>query len=145
MINNAIDVRIIENELDLEKAFDIRRQVFMGEQAVTEAEEFDGKDKGATHYLASVAGITAGTVRIINHGKTWDLQRLSILSEYRGFGVGRKIVERIISDARKENVKEIHLEAQTHALGFYQSFGFQPHGDEFLDARIPHRKMTLKL
>jgi predicted GNAT family N-acyltransferase len=37
------------------------------------------------------------------------------------------------------------LHAQTHAIDFYNKHGFQIEGDEFLEAGIPHRRMTLKL
>ena len=34
------------------------------------------------------------------------------------------------------------LNAQTHAIGFYEQSDFVAEGDEFDDAGIPHRRMT---
>lgn len=147
MAKTAIDVHVIKTEEEIKHAFNLRRDVFMGEQGVTEDEEFDGLDDGdnCTHYLAKVAGMSAGTVRLYKKQNSLKLQRLCVAKNYRGFGVGRKIVEKVIADAKKNGIQTIELEAQTHAIGFYQSFGFKAYGDEFMDARIPHRKMKLEL
>jgi predicted GNAT family N-acyltransferase len=37
------------------------------------------------------------------------------------------------------------VDAQVQALPFYHNFGFVEHGKEFMDAGMPHKKMTLKL
>ena len=35
--------------------------------------------------------------------------------------------------------------SQTHALGFYARLGYAAHGEEFLDAGIPHLHMVREL
>ena len=35
------------------------------------------------------------------------------------------------------------LSAQTHAIGFYEKFGFKVVSEEYLDAGIPHVKMEM--
>ncbi|NBR28157.1 MAG: GNAT family N-acetyltransferase [Betaproteobacteria bacterium] len=47
--------------------------------------------------------------------------------------------------ARERGDTEIELSAQTHALGFYEKFGFVACGDEYQDVGIPHRSMRLRL
>ena len=42
-------IRVAETDADKQACFDLRRQVFVGEQGVTEAEEVDGLDPEATH------------------------------------------------------------------------------------------------
>jgi predicted GNAT family N-acyltransferase len=37
------------------------------------------------------------------------------------------------------------LDAQLHAIPFYERFGFVAHGEVFLDAGIEHRKMDRHL
>jgi predicted GNAT family N-acyltransferase len=34
------------------------------------------------------------------------------------------------------------LHAQTHALGFYERYGFRAEGAEFIEAGIPHFRMV---
>ncbi|MFT7145087.1 MAG: putative GNAT family N-acyltransferase [Alphaproteobacteria bacterium] len=146
MIATAIDIRLIGEQAELEQSYKLRRDIFMDEQSVTEEEEFDGLDDTCTHYLAKVAGIVAGTVRLreisIDEIK---IERLCVAKDYRGHGVGRQIMKKILKDIQDKNIKTVLLSGQTHALGFYQSFGFKPYGDEFMDARIPHRNFKLEL
>ena len=37
------------------------------------------------------------------------------------------------------------LNAQVQAIPLYKNFGFEIEGEEFMEANIPHRKMTLRL
>jgi len=149
MVSNAITVEVIDSKEDLEKAYQLRHDVFIDEQSVTKEEEYDGLDDECTHYLAKVAGMVAGTVRLRPLKKSEDgdikIERLCVSKNFRGHNVGRNIMEKILQDIREKGLKTVLLYGQTHALGFYQSFGFKPYGDEFMDARIPHRKLKLEL
>ena len=44
----------------------------------------------------------------------------------------------------KMNPKKIYIEAQTHAIGFYEREGFNICSEEFLEDGIPHKSMELK-
>lgn len=146
MVATAVDVHLISEEADLEKSFQLRRDVFINEQAVTEDEEFDELDNTCTHYLAKIAGIVAGTIRLrtLETGEK-KIERLCVAKNYRGHGVGRQIMQKVLKDVKDSNTKTVLLNGQTHAVGFYQSFGFKPYGDEFMDSRIPHRSLKLEL
>jgi predicted GNAT family N-acyltransferase len=37
------------------------------------------------------------------------------------------------------------MHAQSHALDFYLQHGFETHGDEFMEAGIPHVNMRKRL
>ena len=58
-----IEVIKIASKEDLEQAFYIRRKVFMEEQKVSEADEYDGLDESSTHFLAFYGSKPAGTAR----------------------------------------------------------------------------------
>jgi len=51
----------------------------------------------------------------------------------------------LVDYARTQNYPQVELNAQVQALPVYKKFGFEAEGEEFLDANIPHRKMTLQL
>jgi predicted GNAT family N-acyltransferase len=70
---------------------------------------------------------------------------MAVIPDWRGHGVGAAILEFLIDCARKRGDHTLRLNAQTQAIGFYQRHGFVAHGDEFLDAGIPHRQMTREL
>lgn len=121
----------------------VREQVFMLEQHVPEELEWDGLDNHAVHLLArDQAGNPIGTVRMLGDG---HVGRMAVLAPWRGCGVGSALLKTIIATAHSVGMEKIDLDAQVHAIGFYERHGFSAEGDEFLDAGIPHRHMTLTL
>lgn len=123
-------------------ATDIRRQVFIEEQAVSQAEEWDGRDPECSHFLAYWRDQPVGTARLLPDG---HLGRVAVVERARGRGIGLQLVRAAIDAARQEGRRKIVLNAQIHALPFYEKLGFQALGREFLDAGILHRSMQLSL
>lgn len=118
----------------------LRRTVFINEQNVPEALEWDGLDAAATHFIALDQGGAVGCARLLADG---HIGRMAVLPAYRGKGVGRALLNAVLHAACQQNLNWLHLNAQTHAAGFYARFGFQPVGAEFPDADIPHLRMEL--
>lgn len=122
---------------------EIRRRVFIDEQSVPEALEWDGLDEDAVHVLASDgANQPIGCARLLPHGK---IGRMAVLPEWRGHGVGRTMLEKLIALARAQGLSEISLSAQAHAIPFYEQAGFRVCSEMYDDAGIPHRDMVLAL
>jgi predicted GNAT family N-acyltransferase len=48
----------------------------------------------------------------------------------------------LVETAEKKGFQEVFLHAQVHAASFYEKCGFHKNGEEFLEAGIPHVKMT---
>lgn len=119
---------------------EVRAAVFVVEQSVPKDLEWDGQDERAYHWLALEGDKPIGTVRMLRDG---HIGRLAVLNEYRGRGIGRDLLNRIIRHAKMLNLREAWLNSQTHAIGFYEQFGFQAYGPEFQDAGLPHRAMRL--
>ena len=121
----------------------IRRQVFVVEQHVPEALEWDGLDDDAIHLLATAADGTAiGCARILEQGR---IGRMAVLETWRGRGVGRLLLQSAIASCRARGWHNVTLSAQMHALDFYARAGFVVCSEEYLDAGIPHRDMKLNL
>ena len=69
-----------------------------------------------------------------------------VLTTKRGIGLGAKLLKYAIEEIeRRFNPKQIYIESQTHAVGFYEREGFKVCSDEFMDAGIPHVEMKLNL
>ncbi|MGB8713429.1 MAG: GNAT family N-acetyltransferase [Onishia taeanensis] len=123
-------------------AGEIRRLVFIEEQAVPVEDEWDGRDPDCLHILAWRGTTALGTARLLPDG---HIGRVAVLAEARGLGIGVALMQASIVAARSHGHAHVELAAQTHALPFYERLGFVAFGDEFLDAGIPHRNMRLTL
>ncbi|GAA2988550.1 GNAT family N-acetyltransferase [Streptomyces fulvorobeus] len=143
-------------EADLAACFQIRKDVFVGEQQVPEEIEYDALDATALHVLAVAAdGSALGTGRLLHGADAGDrtggdltvgsLGRLAVTRASRGLGVGAALVRAIEDEARGLGLAAVDLHAQTHALGFYERLGYAAYGPEFLDAGISHRSMRRAL
>lgn len=140
---DAFTVRIASWQDDGFALRGIRETVFVREQHVPAALEWDEFDANCLHLLAmDSAGSPIGTARLKPAGV---IGRMAVLREWRGRSVGSALILRLLEEARKGQVHEIALSAQLQAVGFYTKFGFRVVGKEFVDAGIPHVKMNLQL
>ncbi len=121
----------------------VREPVFIIEQAVPVELEWDELDPLSHHVLARDAqGSAIGTARLTPQQ---SIGRMAVLHHWRGRGVGAALLQALIAQARALGYAFVELHAQTHAIGFYERFGFAAFGPEYEEAGIPHRSMRLML
>lgn len=131
---------------DMEACYAIRTDVFCGEQKVSPALEFDGLDAECRHYLARLDDRAVGTARVRPLGDgIVKFERIAVHASFRGRQVGRALMDRALSDAREAGAQTGILHAQTDAAAFYLKLGFCQEGGIFVEADIPHVRMTKKL
>lgn len=125
----------------------IRNAVFVKEQGVPLSLEIDQDEANAVHFvLYNEQNEATATLRLLPIDKqTLKLQRMAVPAAYRKKGLGRILIEGAEDFARKQGYQTITLGAQLTAKGFYLSLGYQPEGKEFLDADMPHIKMSKSL
>ncbi|SFE20638.1 GNAT family N-acetyltransferase [Nitrosomonas sp. Nm166] len=117
----------------------IRTAVFIHEQQVPADLEWDEFDAISMHVLAlNSDGQPIGTARLLPDG---HIGRMAVLKEWRGKGVGSAMMRRILEEINHRGIPIARLNAQTTAIRFYEKFGFQMSGKEFMEAGIPHVKM----
>lgn len=118
----------------------VRDAVFVEEQHVPLDMEMDEHDAASRHVVArDNDGNVIGTGRLLPDG---HIGRMAVLADWRGKGVGRALLERLLEEARLQGHAHLALHAQTQASGFYRRFGFVEEGPEFMEAGIPHRTMV---
>lgn len=144
MLAHYTRVKKLETRRELEKAFSIRLRVFVKEQGVPREIELDEDDRRAVHYLAYIGGRAVGTARLLIQQREAKIGRMAVLKSYRGRGVGKALLRRAVSLAKKRGVKTIFLNAQVSVISFYERMGFFCVGRTFSEAGIPHRKMILR-
>ena len=120
----------------------IRAAVFIDEQGVAEAVEWDGRDAEALHVVAEVDGNAAGCGRLLPDGR---IGRLAVLPQYRSRGLGSALLQQLLYLARQAGRREVYLHAQAGAAAFYERAGFRPRGEPFEEAGIAHIDMHLAL
>ena len=121
----------------------VRETVFIQEQKVPAEMEIDEFDASSQHAVArGPAGEPIGTGRLLPDG---HIGRMAVLPEWRGKGVGRALLESLMDKAREQGLWHLALNAQLSATGFYERFGFVAEGETFMDADIPHIRMSRSL
>ena len=134
-------VEIADWQRDVSALRAIRESVFVAEQQVPIELEWDGLDQDCVHAIAYTKDRSPiGTGRLLPDG---HIGRLAVLAAWRSRGAGGALLSKLVAIARARGDKKVGLNAQTHAISFYEHFGFVAEGDEFDDAGIPHRHMSL--
>lgn len=121
----------------------VRTAVFVTEQGYSIADEFDAHDKTCEHLVIYDGDkpVAAARLFIMDGTKTAKLGRICVLKEYRGCHLGARLMEGLIARAGALGAKDMYISAQTHAVPFYEKFGFKPYGNSYKDGHIPHVDM----
>lgn len=129
----------------LEEVHALRRAVFIDEQGIPEAEEWDDLDGAALHLLARVDGVPVGTARLLSGGDMGRIGRICVARDQRGTGLGAALVQDGVERLRAQGLRVVRLGAQVYATGFYEKLGFTVCGPVYDDAGIDHHEMELRL
>jgi predicted GNAT family N-acyltransferase len=143
--NGSTELKVMVTHWDAARAFarPIRLSVFVEEQGVPVALEWDEHDAASEHAVAfDAAGAAIGTGRLLADG---HIGRMAVLAAARGEGAGGAILEALMARARERGMTHVVLNAQTHAAPFYARHGFAACGEEFMEAGIPHVEMRRSL
>lgn len=122
-------------------AFALRREVFVWEQKVPEAEENDADDLTATHFVAIAQGEVVGTLRLIDKPEHIKIGRVAVREAFRGRGIAKAMMTVAMDHARAQGRDRFYLTAQSDKLRMYEKLGFAAFGPEFEDGGMPHRAM----
>ena len=120
-----------------EMAFMVRRKVFVEEEGVDPALEYDANEPMAHHYLVLLGEKPVGTARWRETPDGIKLERFAVLKEFRNQGIGEKLVAEVINDVLPSG-KKIYLHSQLRAVPFYERNGFTRQGEIFYEANMGH-------
>lgn len=135
------------DQLSLQELYTIltlRTNVFVVEQACPYP-EVDGKDPNCLHLLGTINGELVAYLRILPAGLRYDkvsIGRVVIKPSHRGKGLGRLMMEQAIHCITNEwKESQIIIGAQAYLEKFYQSLGFEPVSEVYLEDDIQHLDM----
>jgi len=138
--------KLVTSDVELQEAFEVRRQVFVREQGISEGLVFDEHDKEALHMMVKDGDRVIGTARVQfltnNQAK---LERMAILKRYRSKGIGREMLLFLDAVWKDKQVQQVIIHAQFEVIPFYKLCGFDELGLPFREAGIKHIKMCKQL
>lgn len=139
-----IECKMIQGDSDpsIQDAYYIRDLVFTQEQGYPTEIEIDDYDKIAWHCIFYKDGAAMGTARLIPQDRQGKIGRVAVLKEFRGLGLGFKIMEAILDQANQLSYEGLSLSAQVYAVPFYEKLGFSVVGEEYLEDGEPHINMV---
>lgn len=138
-------------ELSKKQLYDImvlRQEVFVVEQDCPYLDA-DGKDANCYHVMGYEGEELVAYTRLVPRGISYknytSIGRVVNAPRLRGTGIGKKLMALSIEECKKlwEDLP-IKISAQCYLLKWYERFGFELVGEEYLEDDIPHHAMILK-
>jgi YbgC/YbaW family acyl-CoA thioester hydrolase len=129
----------------------LRKEVFVQEQGIDEADEWDAQDTTALHAVVyNQLDMPIATARLlvgpqINGMPTAKIGRMAVKRALRGAGLGLQVLNVLVQRAKARGDAQVLLHAQSSAAGLYARAGFVPQGAPFDEVGIPHVEMLRSL
>tara|TARA_R110002049_G_scaffold292252_3_gene476655 strand:+ start:2934 stop:3398 length:465 start_codon:yes stop_codon:yes gene_type:complete len=133
---------------ELYSLLQLRSEVFVLEQHCI-YQDVDGKDQKAHHVLGYKNEKLIAYTRIFKPGDYFEqasIGRVVVAKNQRQFKYGIDIMKasvEAVNNELKENI--IKISAQAYLKTFYEKFGFETIGEEYLEDDIPHIAMVVNI
>lgn len=140
-------VKKVTDDIGKQAALKIRNDVFVVEQRVDPAlewDEFDEIDSVVMFVDYAEDGTPLATGRFREKDGYGKVERICTQKVARGTGSGRRIMEAIESEAKSRGLTTLKLGAQVTAIPFYEKLGYETCSGLFLDAGIEHKDIDRK-
>ncbi len=137
------------NELEAKEIYEIlksRSIIFRMEQNIKYVDEDDTDYESLHCYFQENGKVVAYLRAYYKKGDLSEARIGRVLTLEHGKGMGTELIEKsIVAIKEKMNVKRIGMDAQKHAIGFYERLGFVVTSDEFLEEGIVHVNMEIEV
>lgn len=140
---DGLTIKPINHHADMRVAYAIRKLVFVDEQQVDPQIEYDQFENTSKHFLVAMNHDPVGTARWRYTANGAKIERVAILPAYRHKGIATLLTKFVINNI-PHDAALIYLHSQEQVMHLYQKLGFEPIGERFWEAGIPHFKMILK-
>lgn len=124
----SIGVLRAESEWQRAGAYSVRIQGMNRQHHISLREEFDEHDGDGTRYIVLLDdGYPAATCRFYEVGaECVILGRVVVLPEYRGLGLGRRVIEEAERWIGELGYRRIVIDSRIVAVPFYEKLGYAP-------------------
>ena len=137
------------NELSATEIYEIlkaRSEIFVMEQNI-HYQDIDDIDYNSLHCFFMRNNKVVAYLRAFYQDEHKAIVKIGrVLTLKHGNGVGKELMEQSLQSIKeKMNCKKICMDAQKHAIGFYEKFGFKVVSNDFLEEGIVHVVMELEI
>ena len=128
---SIIEVLRAESEWQRAGAYSVRIQGMNRQHHIPLQEEFDEHDGDGTRYIVLLDdGYPVATCRFYEAGTgSMVLGRVVVLPEYRGRGLGRRVVEEAERWIAELGCRKVVIDSRIVAIPFYEKLGYAPVDD----------------
>lgn len=142
--------RLAAGELDLELHYRLRRQVFVDEQGLFDADDRDARDAEprTLHALGFVGDEAAGAVRLYplaSANREWKGDRLAVLPEHRANHLGVELVRFAVATAGALGGRRMIAHVQLPNVRLFERLGWRADGLPVAFHGAPHQLMSIPL
>jgi len=102
-------------------------------------------DKEALHFAVVVEAEICCVASLYLNDDTARLRKFATLQDSQGKGIGSFMLNYLINELKKLNVKYFWFDARESAVAFYRRFGFESEGTRFYKKEVPYFKMSMPL
>ena len=123
----------------LKDAITLRNAVFGSEQNYKSGAARDQQDDTAwfVNVYDEEGNVCATSRMIYLDDKRWRLLgKIAVLQKFRKLGLGKAMLAMHENIAKTENAEKLFVNAQSHALGFYKSLGYNEDGKHYVEEDI---------
>lgn len=136
------------NELNTVELYEIlkaRAEIFAIEQGIC-YQDMDDVDYQSLHCFLTKDARVVAYLRAFYIEGSQDVVKIGrVLTIKHGIGLGKQLITQSLPAIwERMGCSKITMDAQKHAIGFYEKFGFKTVSDEFLEEGIVHVVMDLE-
>lgn len=129
--------------IELYEILKVRSQIFIMEQNI-HYQDMDDVDYQSMHFFYKENNKVIAYLRAYYvDKKTIKIGR--VLTLVHGQGLGKRLVNESVNKIKNMKCEKIYMDAQKHAIGFYEKCGFQVSSGEFLEEGIVHVHMEMQV
>lgn len=134
------------SELSATEIYEIlksRAEIFLLEQKIL-CQDMDNADYNSLHcFFAENGRVTAYLRAFPTDTNTVKIGRVLTLNH--GKGIGKELLKKSLAVIKnKMNPQKVTVDAQEHAIGFYEKSGFKVISGVFMEEGVPHAAMEMK-
>lgn len=123
-MKDLFDIKIVLSQKEFDDAMRVRRAVFVDEQNIDEALEFDGNDFTATHAVAYVGKKPVGAMRIRYFKDFVKIERACVLKDFRKTNIAEFLMDSVLKFCAQKGFEVAYGICKKELLPRWEQQGF---------------------